>query len=282
MRPFGLGKAAEAVVVSEGVVVLPGDPALGGDKGRQLLHLRAADRSLQVRHAIIVAHDIVVIVGPYACRGCQMAKGIDKGKVVSGDRPAAAGGSGLVAVERIHGQFRAEGAGRLSFVEGADRGGPVDHHGKVRIPRDAQNLIHIRRDAEGENGQDRRYSSSRRYMDALAGLNARIPGQGLGKQTRIERPASSIDIEEPRGRAAMGNRVGRGDEGQRRTDDEIARPHAHGKKGGMKRCRAGGGCNGLCRACGLGNHRFEARDEWPDARNVGGGDTFGEIFAFIA
>jgi hypothetical protein len=28
----------------------------------------------------------------------------------------------------------------------------------------------------------------------------------------------------------MGNRVGGGDEGQRRADDEIARTHAHGRR----------------------------------------------------
>ena len=136
-------------------------------------------------------------------------------RVVDRDHPALAGGDDLARVQREAGQ-RPERADRPPAVRRADRAGGVLDHRSARGRRRAS------RNASMSAG------SPTWWTGMIAFVRGVIARSAVG---RVEVVGARVDVGEDRRRAALPDRVGGGDERQRRDDHLVARARRPTRRG---------------------------------------------------
>ena len=114
-----------------------------------------------------------------------------------------------------------------------------------------------------------------RFRPGLAGFVEKSREFGA-----VDAQGPVLDVDEQWRRAAIGNRVGRRDEGQRRTDHRISVANAGGQQCGMKPGRAVDHGDAMGRTAGRRGHGFEALDELAGRRDPADVQAFLNIGPF--
>ena len=185
----------------------------------------------------------------------QRAQARGHGRVVDGDHAALAGGDHLARVEREAGQ-RAERADRAALVGAPMAQAASSTSASPWRSASGDEGVHVGRQAELVHRHDR-----------LRALGDRALGRG-----GVEVVGQRVDVGEDRRRAALPDRVGRGDERQRRHDDLVAGADAGDVEREVQRGGAVGRRHGVGRADALGEGRLELGDPRALGDPAGGDD----------
>jgi hypothetical protein len=190
--------------IGQGLVVAGGDLAAAIGVALQLVQLGQAERGLDVRHAEVVAQDVVVVTLLHALVAVQPDP-VRQPVVVGGDEAALGGRHVLGGVHAESGV--AEAAGLAAPVQRAvGLAGVLDHRQSVAVG-DGLDGVHVRHDAEQADRDDGPRPGRDGGLDA-AGIH----------QVRV-----GLDVHEDRRGAREEDRGHRGVEGVRDGDDLVAR-----------------------------------------------------------
>jgi hypothetical protein len=198
-------RAGEELAVARGVLL-----ARGGE-AREVRELRAQHRRLQLVEAAVVA-DFLVQVGLAAAVVAQHPEAGVVARLARGDQArVAVGAEVLRRIEREAAEF-APGARLLALPVGADRLRAVLHQDQAALCAQLRDRRHLRALAEQVHHDHR----------------ARARGERALQRPGGEVEARRVDVREHGRRAHVGDRLRRGDEGERRRHHLVARPHARG------------------------------------------------------
>ena len=182
-------------------------------------HLSTTDAGADVRHAVVVANGLMLIVRiGLAGLGGQPHDLLPSLLVGADECAAARGGDHLVAVEGEH-AVAAEGAQHLSLPAATEAFGGVFDDGDVVFRGDLHDTVDVVGHAIERHGHD--------GLGLTACLGDAV-ADGLLHQLGVDVPRVLLAVDEDGCRAEVGNGVGRGAEGERLHDDLVARPHAAG------------------------------------------------------
>ena len=238
-----------------------GERAPARDDPGEPLELLAADRGLDVGHPVVEAVDRIVLEDHlWSCRGARCPAPTCRAGAAGGSARRTPGsavvsmppspmvitlrgwkekqtmspsGSPILLPRPVEPDLGADGAG-----------GVLDHRQAVRA-RDRQDRGQIAGHAR---------SGGRTRIARVCG------GDRRGDPGRVDVVAVGLDVDEDRHRAALADRVGRGDEGVADRDHLVARADADGQQREMQRRGAVGHGAGVRRADHGGELRLEGRD----------------------
>src|SRR5579864_6816533 len=130
--------------------------ALSSEESVELLELRATERRVEIRHAVIEGHGIMD-EGPgvrQLRRGGEVLRPLREIRIVGGDGATAAGGDDLVAVEAESGEPR-EAAGGPPLVAAAEGFRRILDDREAELAGEGIERLHIDGMTEGVHRHDR-------------------------------------------------------------------------------------------------------------------------------
>ena len=257
-HPIGVGRARGLAVdlerqAGQQLGEARRDGPFAGQELVRALELREADGGADVRHAVVVADDVVpVFAGIGEALAAELEGQAVGRRVAHDDHAAFAGGDRLIAEET-----EAGGVAERAHVPVADLGaegfGAVFDDEQALAARQGAERGHVAGLAVEVHGED--------------GLGAgRDAGLDVG---RVDLPGPEVRIGEDGRGADVADRVDRGDVGQARDDDFVARTDAEGDEGKVDRDGAVADGEGVGRANTLGESTLETVDELAFGRDPG-------------
>src|SRR3954453_2286392 len=154
----------------------------------------------------------------------QLTQPVSKAEVVRRDHSTLAGGENLPGMEAKTRHAAQWTAYQTVIVLRSDGACSILYNCQSVSFGDSQESMHVRRETDLMNYEDRSRARCNRFFDSLG----------------VEIESNWVDVGEYRSRANISNGVGRSDKGQTRADDFVAWSESHSNQREVKCSRAGG------------------------------------------